>query len=411
MKKILSLLTCIVLCISMFVFAANGAARPGYTSSEEWEVLRLVNQYRAENGAGALSTFTALDNAASIRSEELITVFEHTRPDGSSCFTALNGIQYYSCGENIAEGYGTPSSVMTAWMNSTGHRANILNSNYKHIGVGYTYKQNTLYRHHWTQLFVGGCTTTSIAIPNLSSIVLQAGVPIEEQGLMLEVTCNMHGKSYLPLTSDIATCDTSKVGNTTLVVTYDGIGKGFPVQVGFSDVAPTAWYSKNVYKAVELNLFQGTTPSTFEPDTKMTRGMLVTVLHRLEGKPTAKVSAFQDIPQNAWYAKAVNWAAQNGIVNGISKTKFDPDSPVTREQIATILYRYAGYKNNRNEAVGDLSAFKDKNKVSAFAQKAMTWAVGNQIITGKNGNQLDPQGLGSRAEVATIMVRYQNLIQ
>lgn len=179
----------------------------------------------------------------------------------------------------------------------------------------------------------------------------------------------------------------------------------------YDDVPLGAWYASYVYTATEYNLFTGVEPGKFDPNANMTRAMLVTVLHRLEGKPSAKASAFKDVVQGSWYAKAVDWAAQNGIVTGVSKTEFDPDSPITREQIATILYRYAGYKNKRNNASGNLSAFADKNQISSFAQKAMAWAVGNKIINGKDSKHLDPKGLGSRAEVATIMVRYQDLIQ
>lgn len=132
----------------------NSGNNNGYQSESEYvnEVLRLVNQYRASNGLGALTLDSSLCNAASIRAQEIKTSFSHTRPDGSSCFTVLSqlGISYGGAGENIAYGQSSPEEVMTAWMNSDGHRANILNSSFTKLGVGVYSSGGTLY---WAQMF------------------------------------------------------------------------------------------------------------------------------------------------------------------------------------------------------------------------------------------------------------------
>ena len=127
----------------------------------EAEVVRLVNVERAKEGLPPLSTLSALDQAADIRAPELITLFSHTRPDGSPCYTALDAtrVNYDSAGENIAAGQSTPAAVVEAWMNSPGHRANILNNNYTHIGVGYT--SGGSYRHNWVQLFILSTDTST----------------------------------------------------------------------------------------------------------------------------------------------------------------------------------------------------------------------------------------------------------
>lgn len=132
----------------------NGSTGDGFISQSEYvnEVLRLVNKYRAENGLGALTLDSALCSAADVRAKEIKTAFSHTRPDGSSCFTVLSqlGINYGGAGENIAYGQSSPEEVMTAWMNSDGHRANILNSSFTKLGVGVYSSGGTLY---WAQMF------------------------------------------------------------------------------------------------------------------------------------------------------------------------------------------------------------------------------------------------------------------
>ena len=130
---------------------------PGESDSSEFaeEVLKLVNIERDKAGVDPLELAEELNECAEIRAEELIKNFSHTRPDGTSCFTILEDIQYNTCGENIAAGSPTPERVVEQWMESPGHRANILNGNYKYLGVGYCYNENDMYRHYWVQLFIG----------------------------------------------------------------------------------------------------------------------------------------------------------------------------------------------------------------------------------------------------------------
>ena len=119
-------------------------------------VLELVNAARAENGKTPLTLNDALCEAAQLRADEIVETFSHTRPDGTDCFTALReaGITYRTCGENIAAGQSTPASVMDTWMNSSGHRANILNGSFSSIGIGYV-NSGSGYGHYWVQMFVG----------------------------------------------------------------------------------------------------------------------------------------------------------------------------------------------------------------------------------------------------------------
>lgn len=119
------------------------------------EVLELVNIERQKVGVAPLQLSEELTDRANLRAEEIVELFSHTRPDGSSCFTVLQGISYRTCGENIAAGSPTPERVVEQWMDSPGHRANILNGAFKYLGLGYCYDENGEYDHYWVQLFVG----------------------------------------------------------------------------------------------------------------------------------------------------------------------------------------------------------------------------------------------------------------
>ena len=172
----------------------------------------------------------------------------------------------------------------------------------------------------------------------------------------------------------------------------------------FTDVATGAWYFGDVYYAFNNALFSGTSASTFEPELTMTRGMLVTVLWRMEGSPKAAASSFTDAG-GSWYSSAVDWAAANGLVKGYSDKVFAPNDTITREQMAAVLYRYASFKGVDVSAAKDLGGFADSAGVSAYAKDAMSWAVAEGIINGSDGKLL-PAGGATRAQVAAILHRY-----
>ena len=177
----------------------------------------------------------------------------------------------------------------------------------------------------------------------------------------------------------------------------------------FVDVKLGSWYYNSIVYAVSNGLMNGVGESKFEPEEGMTRAMLVTVLWRYEGSPKQRPSTFSDVRRGQWYSEAVSWAAKNGIVTGVGDNKFEPDTQITREQIATILYRYAQKKRADTSARGSLSAFPDNGKVNGWAKTALQWCVGEGLIGGTNENgrvYLDPQGTATRAQVATILMRY-----
>ena len=175
----------------------------------------------------------------------------------------------------------------------------------------------------------------------------------------------------------------------------------------FTDVDQSLWYHDAVDYAVRNGLFNGTSESTFAPDDAMTRAMLVTVLHRMEGTPEAKApAAFTDLTDD-WYKDAVAWAAENGIVNGMGDGLFNPDGKVTREQAMTMLMRYAKLKGMDVSATVELTKYVDADQIGEWASDAVHWAVARGLIKGTTATTLEPQGESTRAQVATILMRFQ----
>lgn len=177
----------------------------------------------------------------------------------------------------------------------------------------------------------------------------------------------------------------------------------------FKDISPTSWYYEAVKYVVEAGLMKGTSSTTFEPNTSMSRAMFVTVLYRLAGEPSVSAnSKFTDVVSNSWYEDAVIWGTTNGVVKGIGGNKFDPNTSVSREQMAAFMYRYASYKGldttiDSNSAV---SSFNDSMRVSDWAFEAAEWSVEKGLIVGMGNNKLEPQGTATRVQVATILMRY-----
>lgn len=187
---------------------------------------------------------------------------------------------------------------------------------------------------------------------------------------------------------------------------------GYPTATwtGFVDVSTDAWYAGSVDYIVKSGLMNGMGKNEFRPEVAMTRAMLVTVLWRYAGSPVEGANTFGDLTQN-WYVQAVAWAANNGIVTGYPDGTFRPDDEVTREQLATILYRYCNTVGIDTSARADLASFPDGDKINAYANDPISWAVSSGLITGitHGGNPtayLEPQGSATRAQVATILMRF-----
>ena len=175
----------------------------------------------------------------------------------------------------------------------------------------------------------------------------------------------------------------------------------------FTDVSEKDWFYGDVMFVYENGLMLGTSKTLFSPHGTATRGMMATILWRMEGSPAPKgKNSFTDVEAGKWYADAIIWTAENGIFAGYGKDKFGPDDPITREQLAAIFYRYADYKGYDLTVKGNLDKFKDADKITDYAKTAMQWAVGSGLMKGKSGNLLDPQGTATRAEIAAMLHRF-----
>lgn len=183
-------------------------------------------------------------------------------------------------------------------------------------------------------------------------------------------------------------------------------GQSQTPQTTFMDVPASAWYYDAVEYVYENGLMSGVSGGWFAPNDTLTRAMLVQTLYAMEGRPAAASAGFADVASGDWYASAVNWAAANGVVSGVSETGFGPNNALTREQLALILYRFAQYKGYDVTGTSNLAAYADGSSVSGWAAEAMGWAVDAGLISGVGGNQIAPTGTASRAQVAQILMNF-----
>lgn len=435
-KALTSLTLAATLMVSSPVYAASIAPeklnRPSKTSEEieaaalddldmsqeEWEVLYLTNYIRSQNGLEALSTYPALQSAAKIRTNELPTLFSHTRPDGTDCFTALTqqNVSYRTAGENIAGGQWDSAMALNSWMNSDGHRANILGSQYSHIGTGYCNDGP-----YWLQLFTGSCQATSINIAYDEGYTywVHNDEIIDDWGFILEVTCP-HGTSYLPLMESMCTGYDASLSHEfqTIDITYRGASTSLNVlsypTMNFSDVPDGAWYYDSVNTVYSLGIMTGLDNTNFGATQNLARAQFAVILQRMcekffeEDTSVTGAAAFPDVPDGIWYSDAIRWASTAGIVTGYTDTGlFGPNDPINREQIAVMMYRFANYLGYDTSGRASLSSFNDASQVNSFAKDALEWAVYEGIITGKdNKTRIAPQEYAIRAECAAIIERF-----
>ena len=190
-------------------------------------------------------------------------------------------------------------------------------------------------------------------------------------------------------------------GQVTVTVTFEQAPLPFP------DVTEGDWLYDAVRYAYETGLMDGVEDNLFAPNSETTRAQLVTILYRLAGEPEpGGDSGFSDVAAGIWYTDAVAWAAENGIVNGVSDTEFAPGDDITREQLAAILYRYAAYQGYDVSQRADLSGFGDASSIRPYAQEALSWASAQGLVLGFEDGSLRPQGTASRAQIAAVLMRF-----
>ena len=197
-------------------------------------------------------------------------------------------------------------------------------------------------------------------------------------------------------------------GEEITIVVKDSATEEPDPELPYTDVSDADWFYNEVTYAYEKGIMTGINDTTFAPYESLARAQFAIILHRLNGEPQMEYTdRFHDVGEGLWYTDAILWAADTDVVTGYSNGNFGPADKINREQMATMMYRYAEYKGYSLEGGVDYSQYKDAANVSDFAKEAMSWAVGNGVITGKyDETQLDPQGEASRAECAIIMMRF-----
>ncbi len=178
--------------------------------------------------------------------------------------------------------------------------------------------------------------------------------------------------------------------------------------VSFVDVSSNDWFAKGVLYVASKNIMSGIGNNRFAPEVKTTRAMFVTMIYRMEKEPKTELKSFSDVGGGSWYEKAVSWTTKEGIAKGASADTFMPGENISRQELVAMLYRYASYKKYSVDKKADLSGFADGNLVADWAKDATGWAVANNLIKGKDGNKIDPSGYATRAEIATIIERFDS---
>ena len=245
----------------------------------------------------------------------------------------------------------------------------------------------------------GGSAITDMREENNTRISLTKYVP------------TWHGYTFIGWYSDHnLTNQVSEVSLTKNMTVYAGwrADENPDIVVNpFTDVSEKDWFYNDAMFVYKNGLMLGTSKTLFSPHGTVTRGMMATILWRMEGSLAPKgENSFTDVEAGRWYADAITWTTENGIFAGYSKDKFGPDDPITREQLTAIFYRYADYKGYKLTVTENLDKFEDADKITDYAKMVMQWAVGNGLIKGKSENLLDPQGTATRAEISAMLHRF-----
>ena len=244
-----------------------------------------------------------------------------------------------------------------------------------------------------------GRTVTITAAPD-TGFALESLTVLDSRGNKIALTDKGNGKYTFTMPASRVTVEASFV----------------PAPLPFEDVAPGAWYESAVRYAYFHNIMEGMRETEFAPATALTRAMAVQILYNLEGQPDLSDEdlgyPYEDVDAQAWYGNAVYWARITGVATGYGDGTFQPGDSITRQEFAQMLYNYAKYKGYDLSAEGDLSTFPDANSIADWAEAAMSWANGNELINGHDDGTLEPDGTATRAQAASILMQFdQNLVE
>lgn len=439
MKKPISLLLSGALILSLCVGTVRASGIPTGLSEvctqEEWEMLKLTNQARLAAGLTPYSTFSTLQSTAEVRKQELTALYSHSRPNGSECFTVLTegGLGYDCAGENIAAGQTSPQAAVAAWLDSEGHRQNILDDKFTHIGTGYTNQACTVVseagtgkiQNGWVQLFLGSnCSFTAISVSQ-RVVSCPTGTSLDDLSLYVQATCSVHGPCYLPLLAGMCTgFDANTAGSQTVTVAYAGQTAQLQVRVGgemLDTSGADSWAANWLEKADSLGLLSERNRTGFT--TNVTRlqfaDLAVSLAESLAGTPIVPVSdnTFTDTAEEVIRkAKAAEIASGYQVGDGF---EFRPNNPITRQEICVMLAHVADYVNaqrtqptqlDRTESIKGV--FTDTDRVADWAVYPVALMTNNNVMGGKaaaNGTALEPESYTTLQEAITLSVKLFDL--
>lgn len=384
-------------------------------NADEWNILRLSNNARAACGVHVLSMTETLQETTDIRETELLELYSHTRPNGKSCFTALpSDYKYSGMGENIAECKGRRSvpysseDVVKGWINSPGHYANMINSGFSYVGMGFLSVTDQVVG---VQMFTGGISISDVET-SAGTFNFEDTDALQKEYLICTATDG--AVSYLPL--DIEQMEKIDGGykldinrRNPVIFTIDGENNAYAAteenkdsKKSFSDIPEGAYYAEAVNWAVKNNVTAGTSETTFSPDDTCTRAQILTFMWRAFGTPEPNIkNPFSDVKETDYYYKAAVWAHEKGMVTG---KKFEAETPCKRSDTVKYFWQYAGSPN------ANATAFSDVSSESDYFD-AVNWAVANGITSGTSDTEFSPELICSRAQIVTFLLRAVNVLK
>lgn len=432
----------ILSCLFTVIYASSNNSSAVLADEEEWEVIKQVNKVRAGNGLIPLSVTSEMMDAAERRAEELVELYSTDRPNGKYAYTILDElkISYSTFGQCMAEDVTEIEYLMSLWLGTVSYEREIMDVKYTHVGVGSEEEVGI-----WTMLMSGTCPSYNMnVVSGINAGIYPLGTEVEDFGEYIILNCSEHGRSYVPLISEMVSgYDSTVIGTQTLTAKYGEFQVNFNVTITdegpppsssptssptsepslsptsepspstsapikYTDVENGSWYEEAVGYVTGAGLFTGTGPNTFSPGTNLTRGMFVTVLGRLSEKLGEDTSGyyctFSDLESGSWYYKYVCWAADRGIVTGYDSSTFGPNDNITREQMAVIFTRYAGSISVK--LVAGEANFTDNSEISSWARYSVGVANASGLIQGYPDGSFQPEDYATRAQAAIIFQRF-----
>lgn len=393
-------------------------------NKEEWEILRLTNIERAKEGEFLLTATEVMQEVCDVREQELLELYSHTRPNGKKCFTAIPSTFNHSglLGENIYE-FCTPGITgeksVKAWMDSPGHRANILTEGFAYMGVGCI---DTGKEGRSLQMFASWKQPIESVETSAGTFNFEDEDALQKEYLICTSSDGI--VSYMPLDINSMTKSgnkyTAKIRKADYVVFTVGEGgensenvknensKDEKTNTGnensavpvFDDVKSDAYYAEAVKWAVGRQITNGTSETTFSPSDTCTRAQILTFLWRAVGSPVLdKENPFTDVNESDYYYNAAVWASEKGMVEG---STFNGNTPCTRSSTVTYIWKNAGAPET---AVSNV--FSDVSENSEYAQ-AVAWAVKNGVTSGTSDTEFSPANICDRGQIVTFLNRALN---